>query len=309
MLLKKHTLSRQAKRAFKLERNPFDELSVQSSEDIFTTPDIRYVRETMFQTATCGGLLAVWGESGSGKTLLRNDLTERLHREDRHTVIIEPCVLGMEDNNHTGAPLRATHIAEAILRTVAPGERPKQSSEARFAQVHQALKARYDSSQCGHVLIIEEAHSLPLPTLRHLKRFLELKHGVKPLLSIILLGQPALRDTLSGRNLSVREVVQRCERVQLCPLDNDLEDFLRFKFERAGKNVSEVIETSGIQMIREKMTVKTGRHPHTGRDVYASNLYPLAIGNLMIAAMNTAAEMGVPVINGDLIKHITSQMR
>lgn len=59
MLLKKHTLSQQAKRAFKLPRNPFDELSVQSSDDIFTTPDIRYVREVMFQTATYGGLLVV----------------------------------------------------------------------------------------------------------------------------------------------------------------------------------------------------------------------------------------------------------
>ena len=309
MLLKKHTLSQQAKRAFKLLRNPFDELSVQSSDDIFTTPDIRYVREVMFQTATYGGLLAVWGESGSGKSTLRSDLTDRLHREDSNTVIIEPYILAMEDNDRTGKTLKAASIAEAILRAVAPGERPKQSSEARFAQVHQALKASYDSSQCGHVLIIEEAHSLPLPTLKHLKRFLELKHGFKHLLSIILIGQQELRDKLSERNPSVREVVQRCEMVQLCPLDNDLADFLAFKFERAGRKVSDVIDDSGIQMIREKMTVKIGRHPHTGRDVYASNLYPLAIGNLMIAAMNTAAEMGAPVINGDIIKNLKSQTR
>lgn len=52
MLLRKHTLSRQAKRAFKLGRNPFDEFAVQSRDDIFTSPDIRYVREVMFQTAT-----------------------------------------------------------------------------------------------------------------------------------------------------------------------------------------------------------------------------------------------------------------
>ncbi|EBU1221924.1 TPA: ExeA family protein [Salmonella enterica subsp. enterica serovar Java] len=309
MLLKKQTLSQQAKKAFKLFTNPFDDTAVQSAADMFTTPDIRYVREVMFQTATHGGLLAVWGESGSGKSTLRRDLIDRLHRESSGTVVIEPYVLAMEDNDRTGKTLKAASIAEAILRAVAPGEHPKQSPEARFAQVHQALKASYDSSQCNHVLIIEEAHSLPVPTLKHLKRFLELEFGFKRLLSIILIGQQELRDKLSERNASVREVVQRCEMVHLEPLDNDLEAFLAFKFDRAGRKVDEIIDESGIREIRQKMTVRTGKNPRNGRDVYASNLYPLAIGNLMIAAMNEAAELGVPVVNGDVIKNINPHIR
>ncbi|HAT1685141.1 TPA: AAA family ATPase [Klebsiella oxytoca] len=309
MLLKKQTLSQQAKKAFKLFTNPFDDTAVQSAADMFTTPDIRYVREVMFQTATHGGLLAVWGESGSGKSTLRRDLIDRLHSESSGTVVIEPYVLAMEDNDRTGKTLKAASIAEAILRAVAPGERPKQSPEARFAQVHTALKASHGSSQCNHVLIIEEAHSLPVPTLKHLKRFLELEYGFKRLLSIILIGQQELRDKLSERNASVREVVQRCEMVHLEPLDNDLEAFLAFKFDRAGRKVDEIIDESGIREIRQKMTVRTGKNPRNGKDVYASNLYPLAIGNLMIAAMNEAAAIGVPVINGDVIKNITPHIR
>ncbi|EDQ2494212.1 hypothetical protein PK12_004912, partial [Salmonella enterica subsp. enterica] len=42
MLLKKQTLSQQAKKAFKLFQNPFDDTAVQCAEDVFTTPDIRY---------------------------------------------------------------------------------------------------------------------------------------------------------------------------------------------------------------------------------------------------------------------------
>ncbi|AYY80884.1 hypothetical protein I5F07_01885 [Proteus vulgaris] len=120
-----------------------------------------------------------------------------------------------------------------------------------------------------------------------------------------------MRDKPSEHNPSVREVVlvQRCEMVQLCPLDNDLEDFITFKFDRAGKKAGEAINASGIQMIREKMTIKTGHQPYTKQDVYTSNLYPLTIGNLMVAAMNTVAEMGVLVINGDIIKIVTSQTR
>ncbi|HFE6699214.1 TPA: ExeA family protein [Salmonella enterica subsp. enterica serovar Newport] len=309
MLLKKQTLSQKAKKAFKLFTNPFDDAAIQSAADMFTTSDIRYVREVMFQTAVHGGMLALWGESGSGKSTLRRDLIDRLHRESAGTVVIEPYVLAMEDNDRTGKTLKSASIAEAILRAVAPGERPKQSPEARFAQVHQALKASAESSQCGHVLIIEEAHSLPVPTLKHLKRFLELEHGFKRLLSIILIGQQELRDKLSERSASVREVVQRCEMVRLEPLGDDLEAFLSFKFDRAGRKVSEFIDESGVQAIRAKMTVKVGRNPDTGADVFASNLYPLAIGNLMVAAINEAAAIGVPVVNGDVIKNINPHIR
>ncbi|EAO8179797.1 hypothetical protein AHV57_02720 [Salmonella enterica] len=309
MLLKKQTLSQKAKKAFKLFTNPFDDAAIQSAADMFTTSDIRYVREVMFQTAVHGGMLALWGESGSGKSTLRRDLIDRLHRESAGTVVIEPYVLAMEDNDRTGKTLKSASIAEAILRAVAPGERPKQSPEARFAQVHQALKASAESSQCGHVLIIEEAHSLPVPTLKHLKRFLELEHGFKRLLSIILIGQQELRDKLSERSASVREVVQRCEMVRLEPLGDDLEAFLAFKFDRVGRKVSEFIDESGVQAIRAKMTVKVGRNPDTGADVFASNLYPLAIGNLMVAAINEAAAIGVPVVNGDVIKNINPHIR
>ncbi|EIY1731536.1 AAA family ATPase [Salmonella enterica subsp. enterica serovar Newport] len=299
MLLKKQTLSQKAKKTFNLFRNPFDDTAVQCTDDVFSTPDIRYVREAMYQTATHGGMLAVWGESGSGKSTLRRDLIDRLQRESASTIIIEPYVLAMEDNDRTGKTLKAVSIAEAILRAIDPNARPKNSPEARFAQVHQALKDSADSSQSSHVLIIEEAHSLPVPTLKHLKRFLELEHGFKHLLSIILIGQQELRDKLSERNASVREVVQRCELIQLEPLNNDLDAFLAFKFERAGKPLTEVLDNSGIQAIHDKLTRSQG-----GR-ITASLLYPLAIGNLVIAAMNAAADIGVPLVNKDVINNLS----
>ncbi|EAZ4078292.1 hypothetical protein B9W89_14410 [Salmonella enterica] len=299
MLLKKQTLSQKARKAFNLFRNPFDDTAIQSADDVFTTPDIRYVREAMYQTATHGGMLAIWGESGSGKSTLRRDLIDRLQRENSNIIVIEPYVLAMEDNDRTGKTLKAASIAEAILRAVS-GERPKQSPEARFAQVHQALKDSADGdSSNSHVLIIEEAHSLPIPTLKHLKRFLELESGFKRLLSIILIGQQELCDKLSERRASVREVVQRCELVQLEPLNNDLEAFLAFKLTRAGKKLEEVLDASAIPAIVSRMTTRDNKG-----NVVSSILYPLAVGNLMIAAMNAAAEIGVPVVNGDIIKNL-----
>ncbi|HGP4460305.1 TPA: AAA family ATPase, partial [Pseudomonas aeruginosa] len=65
-----------------------------------------------------------------------------------------------------GKTLRVTHIAEAMMAAVAPLERPKSSPEARFAQLHRALKVSH-AAGFKHVLIIEEAHSLPIATLKH----------------------------------------------------------------------------------------------------------------------------------------------
>lgn len=134
----------------------------------------------MYQTARFGGFLAVVGESGSGKSALHRDLIDRIHNSGDDITVIEPYVLAMEDNARTGQTLKAASIAEAIIREVAPTERPKLSREARFSQVHRVLKENARASSAGGrdnapVLIIEEAHSLPQPTLKHLKRFLELE--------------------------------------------------------------------------------------------------------------------------------------
>ncbi|EMZ1753115.1 AAA family ATPase [Salmonella enterica] len=301
MLLKKQTLSQKAKEFFRLPRNPFDDISVQCADDVFTTPDIHYVREAMYQTATHGGMLAIWGESGSGKSTLRCDLIDRLYHERRNNiVVIEPYVLAMEDNDRVGKTLKSASIAEAILREVAPGEPIRQSAESRFSQVHKALIASTTGNENNsHVLIIEEAHSLPIPTLKHLKRFLELKLGHKPLLGIILIGQQELCSKLSERQASVREVVQRCELIQLKPLTNDLEAFLTFKLSRVGKKPGDIFDASTIPAIMEKMTARN----HKG-EITHNALYPLAIGNLMIAAINGAVAIGAPVVNGEIIKSL-----
>jgi type II secretory pathway predicted ATPase ExeA len=299
MLLRRQGLFPAAKKHFSLFRDPFAD-DVQSHEDVFVSPDIRYVREAMFQTAKHGGFTAVAGESGAGKSTLRRDLIDRISRESQPIIVIEPYVLGMEDNDQKGKTLKAAHIAEAILNTVAPLENVKRSPEARFRQLHRVLR---DSRRAGnsHVLIIEEAHGLSIPTIKHLKRFFELEDGFKKLLSIILIGQTELKLKLSETNHEVREVVQRCEVVELAPLDSRLEEYLKFKLGRLGKPLSEVIDASGVEALRAKLTISTNRRDR--RDT-VSLLYPLAVGNLLTACMNLAADIGVPTVNADVVREV-----
>lgn len=298
MLLAKQVLLPATKKHFGLFRDPFSDEALQGAEDVFVTPDIRYVREALYQTARYGGFLAVIGESGAGKSTLRRDLIDRINRENDPIIVIEPYIIAMEDNDIKGKTLKAGSIAEAIINTITPLENVKRSQEARYRQLHRVLK---DSSNAGyqHVLVIEEAHALPIPTLKHLKRFFELENGFKKLLSIVLIGQPELSLKLSERNQAVREVVQRCEVVQLPPLDNQLTEFLTFKFGRTGKPINEVLTDCAIEAIRNRLSqVKSGRREAV------SLLYPLAVSNLIIAGMNLAAQIGVPVVDADVIKGV-----
>lgn len=297
MLLRKQTLTQQARKHFSLFQDPFNDDIMQSSDDVFATPDIRYVREYLWSTAKFGGFVAVVGESGAGKSTLRRDLIERIKQENEQVIVIEPYILGMEDNDRKGKTLKAGSIAEAIITTIAPMEKPRMSPEARYAQLHRLLR---DSSRAGnkHLLIIEEAHGLPLPTLKHLKRFRELEDGFRKLLGIVLIGQSELRLKLSETNPEVREVTQRIELVELQALDADLENYLNFKFKRTGTDVSTVIDASGIEAMRQRMTVNAGKRGKV------SLLYPLAINNFLTACMNLAASIGIPTIDADTVKEV-----
>ena len=299
MLLRRQGLFPATKQHFALSRDPFTN-DVSCHDDVFLSGDVRYVREAMLHTSKHGGFLAVVGESGSGKSTLRRDLIDRLTREDEHVITIEPYVLGMEDTDAKGKMLRALHIAEAIMAAVAPTEKIYNSPEARFRQLHTKLR---DSCRAGrkHVLIIKEAHGISLVTLKHLKRFLELEDGFQRLLSIILLGQPELRQKLSESNSEVREVVQRCEVIELRPLNGNLGQYLQHKLARAGADMAKIISEEGVEAIKIRLTGPAAR---SGGKDSVSYCYPLAVGNMLTAAMNLAAEIGAPLVDQDIIRQV-----
>ena len=295
MILKKQTLTMKARQAFNMVRNPFT--PPREAEDVYLSPEIRYVRDTMFDVATNGGFLAVVGESGSGKSTLREELVDLINAENGKTIIVEPYVLTMAEKESNGKPMLARHITEAVMSAVAPGESIPSSPEKQSQKLHRLLRSAY-AAGTHYCVIIEEAHDLNRHTLKSLKRFLELKEGRHPLLSIILIGQTELGEKLNPADPWMREVVQRCDVLHIAPIE-DVAGFLRFRFARAGIDFGKIFTEDGVDAIKESLTVAQDR---SGNGVYMG--YPLMIANMTIAALNLAASAGEKQVTADVVKMV-----
>lgn len=296
MLLRNETLTPDAREHFGLARSPFVD-DVRALDDVFTSTATRRARAALMDCALNQGFVALVGESGSGKTTLREELEERIRIEHRPVVVIKPYVMEMEKSERRGKPMWAGQVSEAIIRELDPSGSLPSSTQARNKRVRDLLAA---SQQAGYnnLLVIEEAHRLPVTTLRALKGYMELKVGLRRLLGVVLIGQPELDDTLSDKLSDVREIVQRCERREMLPLDDDLPPYLAHKFARAGVALADVLDEAAIDAIRARLV----RRPRGGSLAEARSIcYPLVVNNLVVRAMNAAAAVAMPRVTADVI--------
>lgn len=294
MLLPKQILSTQARQKFGLPFvSPFDG-EVTCDAEMFVNGEIRFVRESAWQAAIGGRFVAVVGESGAGKTTILEDLKEKLLTNHKPVVFVEPSVLGMEDSDTKGKTIKSADIQAAIVATLDPSQAVAQSNEMRTRQVKRMLEESATSGRL-HLLVIEEAHSLPIPTLKHLKRLHErMRRGRRPMLGVLLLGHPELEGKLN--RFDVREVRQRCELVRLNPLGDDLLAYLQFRANAVGRKLDEFITLDGVDELAKRLTISAGSH---SEEVIL--MYPLNVNNWMIAALNAAAGVGAPRIDRDVI--------
>jgi type II secretory pathway predicted ATPase ExeA len=297
MLLPKQALTTAARRHFKLFSNPFDG-DVIKDDQMFNGDDVRYVREAAWQCAQNSSFVAVVGESGAGKTTIQTDLEERIRRSADPVTIIKPSVLGMEQTERQGTQLRSGDILHAIITQLDPQRSVPQTLQARTVLAHKLLAA---SAEVGntHLLVVEEAHSMPNATLKHLKRLHEMRLGRRPLLGILLLAQTELKTRLANglRDGSLREVAQRCEVVELLPLDNDLRAYLECRASAAGVRLDALMDGPAVDQLRARLTIRS----RDGRGGATSMCYPLAVNNMMTKCLNEAAELGVPMVNKDIV--------
>jgi type II secretory pathway predicted ATPase ExeA len=282
-------ISQEAMQHFKLFRNPFSD-DVQKESDIFMYDEHRYIEAAMLDAARHGGFLAVVGEVGSGKTVIRRKVIEQL-RKDGNVLVIFPQTIDKTRVN-------AASICDAIIMDLSD-QKPRIKLEAKARQVSQLLLERAKQG-FRSVLIVEESHDLAINTLKYIKRFHELEDGYKKLLSVILVGQTELKNTLDERiHIEMREVIRRIQVAEIRGLNGNIKAYLQLKFKRIGAGKLEDIFTDEeIKMLSQRLTTKD----KNGRTI--SHAYPLTVHNYVARAMNAAYEMGEAKVTEAVISAI-----
>lgn len=282
-------IGQEALKHFKLFRNPFID-DVQKDTDIYMSDEHRYIEAAMLDAARHSGFLAIIGEVGSGKSVMRRKVVGQLLR-DGDTLVVFPQIIDK-------TRLNAASICDAIIQDVS-SEKCRVKLEDKSRQVRRLLLDRAKSGY-RHVLIVEEAHDLNVNTLKYLKRFYELEDGYRKLLGIILIGQSELKDRFDeSTNVDMREVIRRVQVAEIKGLNGHLQDYLSVKFKRVGKTADDIFSEDAFDALGRRLT-------STSRDgkEKISHAYPLLVNNYVARAMNLAFEMGEAKITADVVMAI-----
>jgi MSHA biogenesis protein MshM len=180
------------------------------------------------------GIVKVSGEVGSGKTMLCRMLLERLP-ENVETVYLATPSLSRDEILFT--------IADELGMPLPEG-RPHlllRSLQERLIEIYAAGKQV--------VVLIDEAHAMPMETLEEIRLLSNLESNRHKLLQIVLFGQPEL----DGR-LAQTEMRQLKERIThnfaLEPLKrNDIASYLMFRMRAAGYHGPDLFTQTAIQLI------------------------------------------------------------
>jgi len=281
-------ISQEAMKYFKIFRNPFID-DIQKDADIYMSDEHRYIEAAMLDAARHAGFLAVIGEVGSGKSVMRRRVVEQL-KKDGDVIVIFPQMIDKDRVN-------ASSICDAIVMDLSE-QRPKMKLEDKTRQVHKLLLERVKQG-FRSVLIIEEAHDLHTSTLKYLKRFYELEDGYRKLLGIVLVGQVELKNLFNEQaHIEMREVIRRIQTAEIKGLNGGLRAYLTLKFKRIGADIDNIFDPAAFEALSRRLTTKDRQNR------VVSHAYPLIVNNYTARAMNLAYETGEPKVTEGVIMAI-----
>lgn len=202
---------------FNLSADPY--IKEVADDNLHLPPSTDLLKEQVVAAVHARQNVAICGESGAGKTCLLRATRHALPQEQFRLTYCANVTLGRRDFYR--------HFAMAL--SIAP------SGTAAALFNHIATQVQDLSQNRIHpVLILDEAHLLHQDTLDHLHILLNFDWDSRPLLSLVLVGLPELRDRLLlRRNRSLLSRIHH--RLSLSPTTAaDTAEYLRQRLRRVG---------------------------------------------------------------------------
>jgi general secretion pathway protein A len=165
------------------------------------------------------GIVVLTGGIGTGKTTLLRFLMGKIERAMDVAVVFNTNVTGEE-------------LLRLIIREFEAGE-PGPDKAANLAMLNDFLIDRFRQGRQA-IVIIDEAQNLSREALEEVRLLSNLQGSRRPLLQLVLAGQPELRRKLADPALT--QLAQRITSTfHLAPLDADeTRQYVRFRLTQAG---------------------------------------------------------------------------
>jgi general secretion pathway protein A len=179
------------------------------------------------------GFVVLTGEVGTGKTTLIKSLLREKEAGYRLGVLYQTSV-------------EAEDLLDLLLKEFEIRGHFGSSRAARLGAFNQFLLSTYSRGE-HVVLVVDEAQNLGPKALEELRLLSNLQTEKEPLLQVILVGQPGLRDRL--RHPALRQLAQRVAiHYHLRPLDlEETKEYIKFRLARAGG--SGIFTTSALDKL------------------------------------------------------------
>lgn len=220
-----------------LTRNPFGGIS--GADDVFESREVGRIMERLYEAVEEGGIHAVTGERGIGKTTAKNEVLN--HFDENRSRFAYSIVECMDLRIVTMSTINTAIITDLS------SEKPKSSNEARSRQVTRILGELSPHKKV--VLVIDEAQRLPIETLEKLKMLTERRWGVRTkLITVLLFGQAELSYKLARDEGLMLRVTQ----YRMAGLTSDeVLQYIDLRCRVAGGNMRDIFEEDVLVYVAE----------------------------------------------------------
>jgi len=212
----------------------------------YTTEQHKRLFKEISASIRLGGLIALSGMIGSGKTLLLRKLQEILAKEGKITVARS---LSVEKQKVT-----LTTLIAALYYDLAPKATKDMRIPAHGERRERELRELIRQGRKPVVLFVDEAHDLPKETLKGLKRLHEVILDAGETLSIVLAGHPKLKNDL--KKSTMEEIGHRTTIYSLDGAINSRREFIEWLLDECSTpnvKATDIFEPGAIDLLAEKL--------------------------------------------------------